>query len=132
MSKEDLAALPKDASRDYATGAASKLMRRPKLIGDVRGNWLKIANGKRTLIFACDKAHGAELVKGFSSIGVACEMLTDQDDEPTREAAVARLEAGSTTIIVSCFLMSYGVDIPSVECVVLARPTRSVVMYLQA
>jgi hypothetical protein len=48
-----------------------------------------------------------------------------------REAVVTRLETGQTTVVVNCFLMSYGVDIPTVECVVLARPTRSVVLYLQ-
>ena len=34
-------------------------------------------------------------------------------------------------MIINCFLLSYGLDVPAVECVVLARPTRSVVLYLQ-
>ena len=58
-------------------------------------------------------------------------MLTDQDEEATREEVIDRLERESTQVVINCFLLSYGADIPAVECVVLARPTRSLTMYLQ-
>jgi DNA repair protein RadD len=117
---------------DYRTGRLSEVMRRPKLIGDVVENWLAIANGQRTLVFACDKAHGAELLQKFRQAGVAAEQLTDDDSDDTREETIARLESGATTVVINCFLLSYGIDIPLVDCIVLARPTRSVVMYLQS
>jgi superfamily II DNA or RNA helicase len=82
-------------------------------------------------VFACYKAHGAQLVQEFQQAGVAAELLTDADSEATREEVIARLERGQTQVIVNCFLMSYGVDLPTVECIVLARPTRSLVMFLQ-
>jgi superfamily II DNA or RNA helicase len=107
-------------------------MARPKLVGDVVQNWLRIANGKRTLVFACTKAHGAALAQEFLQAGIAAELLSDQDPEPDREAAIYRLECGRTLVLVNCFLLSYGIDIPSVETIVLARPTRSVTLYLQA
>ncbi len=34
-------------------------------------------------------------------------------------------------MVTNCFLLSYGFDCPSVECIVLARPTKSLAMYLQ-
>jgi DNA repair protein RadD len=132
LSEAELNSVPKDTNDDFAAGAVSALMSRPQLIGDVLQNWLRIANGKRTIIFACDKAHGAQLLTEFRQAGVAAEMLTDNDDEDTREAAIGRLENGDTLILINCFLLSYGIDIPLVECIVLARPTRSVVLYLQA
>ena len=133
MSARELNAVRKDSKTgDFATGELSALMSRPKLVGDVVTNWLRIANGKRTLVFACDKAHGAELLQTFRQAGVAAEQSTDADDEATREDAIARLEGGITQVLINCFLLSYGIDIPTVDCVVLARPTRSVVLYLQA
>jgi superfamily II DNA or RNA helicase len=131
--QRELQCVAKDSKTgDYATGELSALLARPKLVGDVLTNWLRLANGKRTLVFACDKKHGAALLQEFLRAGVRAEMLTDQDSEPTREAAIERLETGETTVLLNCFLLSYGIDIPAVECVVLARPTRSVVLYLQA
>lgn len=131
VTPEELKALPKDAANDYQTAALSDLLSRPKLVGDVVSNWLRIANGKRTFCFAVNKAHGAALVEQFCSNGVAAELLTDADEEAPREAVMARLESGSTTVVVNCFLLSYGVDVPALECIVLARPTRSLAMYLQ-
>jgi DNA repair protein RadD len=133
VTASELKAVRKDSkSGDYANGELSGLMSRPKLVGDVVTNWLRIANGKRTLVFACDKGHGMSLVEQFRQAGVPCEQLTDSDDEATREEVIARLEHGVTQVVVNCFLLSYGIDIPAVECVVLARPTRSIVLYLQA
>jgi len=129
----ELATVSKDSkSGDYAVGELGTLMLRPKLVGDVVQNYLRIANGKKTIIFACNKAHGAALAQEFRQAGVAAELLTDQDSEPDREAAIYRLEQGKTKILINCFLLSYGIDIPSVECIVLARPTRSIVLYKQA
>ncbi len=126
-------AVTKDSKTgDYAVNELSALMARPKLVGDVVSNWLRIANGKRTLVFACTKAHGAALTEEFLTAGVAAELLTDQTPEPEREAAIFRLESGTTKVLVNCFLLSYGIDIPNIECISLARPTRSVVLYLQA
>lgn len=132
MSKRELGAIAKDSKTgDYATGEISALMNRPKLVGDVVENWLRIANGKRTIVFACDKKHGAQIREEFSRAGVACEQLTDNDADDVREDVIARLEGGVTQVLVNCFLLSYGIDIPSIECIVVARPTRSVVLYLQ-
>lgn len=130
VSADELKALPKTAG-DFSEGALGALLARPKLVGDVVSNWLRLAAGRRTVIFACNKAHGQQLTQELCRTGVAAELLTDQDEEDQREAVIARLEAGTTTVVVNCFLMSYGTDIPAVECIVLARPTRSLVMYLQ-
>jgi superfamily II DNA or RNA helicase len=133
VSERELKGVAKDSKTgDFVTGELADLMSRPKLVGDVVTNWLRIANGKRTLVFTVDKAHGAQVLMEFRQAGIPCEQLTDQDDETTREECIGRLERGETQILVNCFLLSYGIDIPGVECIVLARPTRSVVLYLQA
>lgn len=131
MSKDELQKIPKLAG-EYQGSAASKLMSRPKLIGDAVQNWLTIANGERTLLFACDKKHGALLAQEFSKAGIAAEQITDEDEELERGKMIERLESGKTNVLINCFLLSYGVDIPSVECIQLARPTRSLILYLQA
>jgi DNA repair protein RadD len=131
VTDKELRAIPKDADSDFKPGALGELLSRPKLIGDVVHNWLRIANRKRTLCFAVNKAHGAALLDSFRRQGVAAEMLTDADDEEIREEVLGRLEAGNTSVVINCFLLAYGVDVPAVECIILARPTRSLVMYLQ-
>lgn len=131
VSNKELRAIPKDTDSDFKIAPLGELLSRPRLIGDVVANWLRIANGKRTLCFAVNKAHGAALLDSFRLQGIAAEMITDSDDEETREEVIGRLESGNTRIVINCFLLAYGVDVPSVECIILARPTRSLTMYLQ-
>jgi DNA repair protein RadD len=131
VSEKELLAIPKDNEGDYQSSALGELLSKPKLVGDVLENWLRIAKGKRTLLFCVNKTHGAALLSDFLRNGIKAEMLTDSDDEDTREEVITRLEQGETHIVINCFLLSYGADIPSVECLVLARPTRSLTMYLQ-
>jgi DNA repair protein RadD len=131
LTASELKALPKDNDNDYALGTLAAAMSRPKLIGDVVNNWLRIANGRPTLCFAVNKHHAAALLESFRRQGISAEMLTDQDDEATREEVLGRLESGLTQLVVNCFLLSYGADLPSVSAIVLARPTRSLTMYLQ-
>jgi superfamily II DNA or RNA helicase len=131
VTQAELGAIPKDIDSDFKQGSLGELLSRPKLVGDVVGNWLRIANGKRTICFAVNKAHGAALLDQFRQQGVAAELLTDADDEEAREQVIERLESGQTQIVINCFLLAYGIDVPAVECVILARPTRSLTMYLQ-
>jgi DNA repair protein RadD len=131
VTPEELRALPEDIDSDFQPKALGELLSRTKLIGDVVTNWLRIANGKRTLCFAVNKGHAAALLDSFQRQGVSAEMLTEADDEVAREQVIGRLESGHTMVVINCFLMSYGVDIPSIECIILARPTRSLTMYLQ-
>jgi superfamily II DNA or RNA helicase len=131
VAQAELDGIPKDTSQDYQPKALGALLSRPKLVGDVVQNWLRIASGKRSIVFACSKAHGAQLTQEFTQAGVAAELLTDSDGETTREAVYARLESGQTKVLVNVFLAAYGIDLPAVECIVLARPTRSLVMFLQ-
>lgn len=131
ISVQDLRAIPKDIDSDFKAGPLGEMLSRPKLVGDVVTNWLRIAPRKRTLCFAVNKAHGAALLEQFRQQGIAAEMLTDADEEETREEIIGRLESGKTDVVINCFLLAYGVDVPAVECVILARPTRSLTMYLQ-
>ena len=132
VSTAELGQVRRDSkTNDYSAGSLGGLMSGKKLIGDVVSNWLRIAHGKRTFCFAVNKSHGALLTEEFRQAGIAAELLTDDTPEEEREAVIGRLERGETLIAISCFLLSYGVDVPSVECIVLARPTRSLVLYLQ-
>ena len=69
------------------------------LVDDVLENWLRIAKGKRTLLFCVNKTHGAALLAEFLRQGIQAEMLTDQDEEGTRDEVVARFERGETHVL---------------------------------
>src|SRR5204863_1217103 len=48
-----------------------------------------------------------------------------------RETTFRRFRDGTTQVLTNCFLAAYGFDLPALSCIVLARPTRSLMLYLQ-
>jgi hypothetical protein len=52
-------------------------------------------------------------------------------DRPDRERVLDRFRAGSTKVICNVGILTTGVDLPMVSCIVHARPTRSRALFVQ-
>lgn len=101
------------------------------LLGDIIEHWLKLAGGRRTTVFATSVKHSLWLAEQFRAKGVAAEHCDANTPNTLREATFDRFIRGDTQVLCNVNLASYGFDLPEMDCVVLARPTRSLVMYLQ-
>jgi superfamily II DNA or RNA helicase len=101
------------------------------LVGDVIDNWLRLAPDRHTLVFAVDIPHAEALTDRFLRAGVVTACLHSKLDTGTREAIVDKFRAGQTQVLVNVMIASYGFDVPAIDCVVLARPTKSLVLHLQ-
>jgi superfamily II DNA or RNA helicase/HKD family nuclease/diadenosine tetraphosphate (Ap4A) HIT family hydrolase/SOS-response transcriptional repressor LexA len=85
----------------------------------------------RTLIFCASVAH-AEFVKawlGRRGVRVAAVFSGPTSDD--RDASIQRLERGELDALCSVDVFNEGVDVPSVDRVVMLRPTESNVVFLQ-
>jgi superfamily II DNA or RNA helicase len=116
---------------DYHAGELESAVNRPELVGDVVAHWLKHAGTRRTVVFATSIAHSAALCAEFLRAGVAAEHVDANTPQVLREETFERFRSGQTQVLTNCFLASYGFDLPALSCVVLARPTRSLMLYLQ-
>lgn len=87
--------------------------------------------GTRTLIFCCSVAH-ADFVKGWlTKRGVRTAAVYAAAGSDDRESALRQLEAGELDAVCSVDVFNEGVDVPSVDRVVMLRPTESGVLFLQ-
>jgi superfamily II DNA or RNA helicase len=116
---------------DYHQGQLEVAVNQPQLVGDVVGHWLRHAAGRRTVVFATSIKHSAALCEEFLRAGVAAEHVDADTPQPMRDATFERFRSGQTQVLTNCFLASYGFDLPELSCVVLARPTKSLMLYLQ-
>ena len=103
-----------------------------ELVGDVVDNWLRLASERHTIVFAVDIAHCEMLAHRFRQAGVRAASLHVRMDQAEREAVNVSFKSGHIRVLVNVAIASYGYDAPSVNCVVLARPTKSIVFHLQA
>lgn len=121
----------KTRAGDYAVGQLSERVNRASLIGDVLTNWERLARDRQTVVFAVDRAHARNIWQTFHGAGYATEYVDGDTPVEERRQAFERISDGRSQVLVNVFVASYGLDIPSLSCAVLARPTRSVVLYRQ-
>ncbi|GMW05422.1 MAG: hypothetical protein AMXMBFR8_02190 [Nevskiales bacterium] len=116
---------------DYVPSELDRVMNRPALLGDVVGHWLEHAGDRRTVVFATSIQHSVALASEFTRRGVAAEHVDASTPAADRAAIFQRFRTGGCQVLSNCFLASYGFDLPELGCVVMARPTRSLMLYLQ-
>lgn len=87
--------------------------------------------GRKALLFIAGVALAHEMVEEFSGAGIPAAAI---DADTPREERAARLQAfakGDLLILANCGVLTEGYDEPSVGCLILARPTKSRVLYAQ-
>jgi hypothetical protein len=116
---------------DYKLDELDTVMNRAPLLGDIVEHWLAHAGDRRTVVFATSIAHAVALAEAFRRAGVAAEHVDAGTPTDVRAATFGRFRRGETQILTNCFLAAYGFDLPALSCIVLARPTKSLMLYLQ-
>lgn len=122
----------KTMAGDYAIGSVSECMSKPKLLGNIVDHWSRHAQGMRTLCFASSVEHSQLIVARFVEVGVAAEHVDGKTPDDERDAILGRLRSGETLIVSNFNVLTEGFDAPEVGCIILARPTKRVGVYLQA
>ncbi|KAF8846329.1 P-loop containing nucleoside triphosphate hydrolase protein [Paxillus ammoniavirescens] len=88
--------------------------------------WLdRASDRKSTLVFCVNLAHVRQLTKTFQDFGVEARYLHSGTPANERRALITDFKAGSYPVLVNCAILTEGADIPNIDCVVVARPTRS-------
>ena len=115
---------------DYHEGQLSETMRQPVLVADTVSTWLKLGEDRPTLCFAVDRAHARKLTDQFEAAGVPTGYVDARTPIEERENIARRLREGQIKVIVNIATMTTGVDL-DVRCIILARPTKSEILYTQ-
>lgn len=114
------------------TGASvEEVMRNSRVVGDVAPTWFKHAHGLRTVVFAHNLEAAKELADEFIATGVAAAVVSSKNTDAERVGLVRQFETGRLTVLVNVDLFGEGFDLPALECVVMARPTASLGLYMQ-
>ena len=130
-SEPDLRAIKLNKDGDYQERALGKVMDDPKLVGDIIDNWFRIARDRRTVVFCTSRKHSRHVCEEFVKRGISAEHLDGETEADERAAILRRVESGETQVLCNVFVASYGLDIPALDCAVLARPTKNLTLYLQ-
>ncbi|KAM5444468.1 putative ATP-dependent helicase IRC3 [Microsporum audouinii] len=86
---------------------------------------------KSTLVFCVDIEHVKGLTAKFRGMGVDARYITGQSSKDVRAKELEAFRNYEFPVLVNCGLFTEGTDIPNIDCVLLARPTRSKNLLIQ-
>jgi len=116
---------------DYHEAQLSAVMDDSKLVGNICDEWQKRAKNGRTIVFATSIDHSKHICDQFNFRKIPSEHIDCFTTTKDRKEILARLRTGTTRVVTNCSVLAEGFDLPDLECVVLARPTKSLIRYLQ-
>lgn len=118
------------AMGDYVLGELGEAMAKKNLVGDIVSHWIEHGAG-RTVAFAVNVLHSKMIRDAFLERGIPAEHLDGKTPAAERAAILDRLASGETQIVSNCMVLGEGFDCPVLDTAILARPTKSLGLYLQ-
>lgn len=119
------------ATGDFVNDALSAAFDNQRIRSKLYDSFHKYASDRKGIVYAINKQHArniAELYssKGYVSVNIDCDTPKDE-----RERLINEFKAGNIQVLVNVELFTEGFDCPDVSFIQLARPTRSLALYLQ-
>ncbi len=120
-----------DVEGDYKISALEGVVDTSKIRAQLLESYSKYAKGKKGIIYSISRKHSDHICAEFKQAGVNIVRIDSQTPREERRLYVKRFKAGLIDIIVNVDIFSEGFDCPDIEFIQLARPTKSLVKYLQ-
>lgn len=118
-------------SGEYNSTELGHAVDKPLLIGDIVRHWFIHAQNTPTVVFATNIIHSKHIVDEFLASGVQAEHLDCYTPDGERAEILARVASGETMVISNVGILAEGWDFPACKTLILARPTKSLIRYLQ-
>lgn len=120
-------------SVDLHPGDLSRAVLDPMAVEGVVVPLLALAGNRRTVVFAVDRKHAAAIAASLNEKRPDCARVVHGAMKVRdRKATLAAHQAGEYQFLVNVLILAEGYDDPAIECVAMARPTQSRVLYSQA
>lgn len=120
------------ASRgDFVEEQLGDELTRSGAIDEIAQAYLTYAADRRGLAFTPTVATAQALARALVARGVRAEAVWGAMHPDQRRAVLHRLRTGETQVIANCAVLTEGFDEPRVDCIVVARPTKSHPLYIQ-
>lgn len=125
-SKADLSNVRAGRDGDFQPGQLSAAVN-TEITNDITVKaWLSEAGDRRsTLVFCVDLAHVSSLTSTFRRHGIDARYITGATKKRVRAERLEAFRNREFPVLLNCGVFTEGTDMPNIDCVLLARPTKS-------
>lgn len=122
--------LKRSSTGDFTSESMEQAMS-TKIFGHIVKQYKRIANGMQAVVYTYSVDSAIKIAKEFNSEGISAVEVDGTTAKEKRDLVVSKFRNQEIKILVNVNLFTEGVDLPNVDCVIMARPTASLALYLQ-
>ena len=117
---------------EYQTQSLSQYMRKDVYLNYLVESYKKLGNNKQMLVFCVDKKHALSVKNKYIELGYTSIDYIDSDTPENKRKQILDLYRDKKLQIIVCIeTLTEGIDLPDTGVIQLARPTKSIILYLQ-
>lgn len=121
----------KQKQGDYITKMLSGVMMDNSIMSDLIESYKEKSMGKTAIVFAVDVEHSQSIVKRYNEENIFAAHIDATTPKSERASILNDFKAGKIKVVSNVEIITEGFDFPECEVVQLARPTKSLSLYLQ-
>ncbi len=122
--------LKRGSTGDFTNESMQEAMS-SKIYGHIVKQYKRIASGMQAVVYTYSVDSAIKIAKEFNSEGISAVEVDGTTAKEKRDLVVSKFRNQEIKILVNVNLFTEGVDLPNVDCVIMARPTASLALYLQ-
>lgn len=116
---------------DYSIKDLAKKNDVIELAGSVVGAYQKHGESGKGIVFAINCEHSRGIANAFNQAGIPAAHLDGNSSSKERLETLSRFASGEIRVVSNVGLFTEGFDLPDIDVVQVARPTRSFALWLQ-
>lgn len=121
----------KTVGGDYTRASMRKAVNKPRLIGNIVQQALRLAPKVPKVVYAATVQHSKRIVARFRKEGIAAAHLDGTTNAEERARLLEALRVGTIEVICNVDVLTEGWDLPTLGAVIIARPTKSLGRLMQ-
>jgi DNA repair protein RadD len=121
----------KKRGQEFDADELEAFLNEKKIYGKAIEHYKKLSSGKTAIVFCRSVDAAKQTAERFSSSGFLFESIDGSMSWKKRKTLLDAVSNGQLNGLTSCDLVTYGLDVPRVETIVMLRPTLSRALYYQ-
>lgn len=126
----DESKLSKSSTGDYSNKSIDEAVGHT-IYGDVVKTYRDKVDGQQAIVYAHSIAFSKQIAKQFRDAGINAAHCDSKTPQRERDKIMTDFKKGTLKVLNNCDLISEGYNVPDCSCVIMLRPTESLVLFIQ-
>lgn len=116
---------------DYVVSDLEQLINERCVYGDIIASYRRFAEGERAIAYCVSVGHARSTRDALHRAGIQAEVISAVTPARRRQEIMEDFRSGKLTVLCNVGIISEGISIDDVSCVMLLRPTESIALGIQ-